>query len=72
MERNLEDILDELIDRVKDYELEDVEIVEEDAKRVYELVGQGMDYESACDKVLSDIREVLDEGLSDEEDCDED
>lgn len=63
-----EEILSDLEKRKKDYELEGVELAPEDVEDVWKAMKNGIPYEDALCKVLSDIREILDNGLEDIED----
>lgn len=53
----------DLHDEQDRYELEGVELTEEDSERVLLLYANGTDYDDAIAEVLSGIRECLDEGL---------
>lgn len=55
---------------LKCFELEGVEITEEDIDFVEEKVRRGKRVEDACNEVLNGIRECLDEGLGAFEDTD--
>ena len=51
----------ELIDKkLKDYDLEGIEIVEEDLETIESLIIDGKSLEEATSIVLNNIREVLD------------
>lgn len=50
---------------LKYFELEGVEITEDDIDFVEEKVRQGKSIENACDEMLRGIRECLDYGLED-------
>ena len=69
--KSFDEILKNLNDEARNYELDGVEFTEEDAKRVVELTRRGFDYDKAVSLTLSEIRDVLDEGLDDERDEDE-
>lgn len=59
-----EQILDLIDKRLKDYDLEGVEIVEEDLNTIESLVNSKLlPIEDAVHIVLTNIREALDEGL---------
>lgn len=68
MREKIEDYIDE---NLRYFELEGVEITEEDIEFIEEKINSGKSIEDACDEVLSGIRECLDEGLDDEWDDDE-
>ena len=59
---DIEDILDELDDRKDAYDLDGVEITEDDALRVKSLMKDGATFEEAVDAVLDGIREVVSQG----------
>lgn len=52
---------------LNDWELGGVEITEEDLYEVKKLVEAGKTLEDAVDTYLKKVREILDEGLEDEE-----
>ena len=60
-----EKIEDYMENNLKYFELEGVEITEDDFDFVEEKVKQGKSIEDACDEVLRGIRECLDDGLED-------
>ena len=64
--KSFDEIIKNLNDEARNYELDGVEFTEEDAKRVVELTRRGFDYNKAVNLTLSEIRDVLDEGLDDE------
>ena len=49
---------------LKYFELEGVEITDEDVDLVEQKIKQGKSLEESCDSVLIGIRECLDEGLT--------
>lgn len=59
----LEDALELLADNLDAFNLKGAEITPEDAQTLINLMKDGMEEEDAIDKVLTDIREVLDDGL---------
>lgn len=60
-----EKIEDYMENSLKYFELEGVEITEDDFDFAEEKVKQGKSIEDACDEVLRGIRECLDDGLED-------
>lgn len=60
-----EKIEDYMENNLKYFELEGVEITEDDFDFAEEKVKQGKPIEDACDEVLRGIRECLDDGLED-------
>lgn len=65
-DRKYEDIEFLLIENLKAHDLEGCEITDEDIEEVIELESS-MSLNDAVNKVLSDIRDLLDEALEDEE-----
>ena len=63
---NLQDILDEMENEKRWYELKGVELTLLDAQNVLDYIDNGMTKEEAIDCVLTGIRECLDEGLDEE------
>lgn len=59
MKIDYEDIIDEMQDNAKYYDLGGVEFTMEDAKYVEELMHEGFTQEEAIDKALDSIKEVL-------------
>ena len=59
---DIEDILDELDDRKDAYDLDGVEITEDDALQVQDFMKDGATFEEAVDAVLDGIREVVSQG----------
>lgn len=55
-------------EHLKEYELEGVEIVEEDIDYIEKLVNAGKTIEEASDKIMLSIRDCLDAGLEETED----
>ena len=65
---NVDNVLGELEDEKDDYELDGVELTDEDAEQVIsKVIEYGEEYEDAKKQVMSGIRETLDEGLEDED-----
>ena len=61
-------IWDYVKNHLKDFELEGVEIAEEDIAWIQNRIDiDNISLETACDECLQDIRDILDEGLEDEE-----
>lgn len=60
--QTLDDILDDIVSRAKNYELQGVEFVPEDAIRVLTKTSNGMSYDDAVNLVLSEIHDCLHEG----------
>lgn len=60
-----EKIEDYMKNNLKYFELEGVEVTEDDFDFAEEKVKQGKSIEDACDEVLRGIRECLDDGLED-------
>ena len=60
-----EKIEDYMENNLKYFELEGVEITEDDFDFAEKKVKQGKSIEDACDEVLRGIRECLDDGLED-------
>lgn len=60
-----EKIEDYMENNLKYFELEGVEITEDDFDFAEEKIKQGKSIEDACDEVLRGIRECLDDGLED-------
>lgn len=63
----LDDIVDDMLDMAKEYELEGVELTNEDALWVLDRMKTGVSREDAMRERMSDIRDVLDEGLAEAE-----
>ena len=59
---NIKNILYELDARKCAYDLDGVEITEEDAKQVQVFMKDGASFEEAIDAVLNGIRDVISEG----------
>jgi hypothetical protein len=59
---DIDGIINELDDCKVAYDLDGVEITEDDAKQVQDFMKDGASFEEAIDAVLSGIREVLSEG----------
>lgn len=69
-EHNLEPIRNKILDYInknqKGFDLEGVEIAEEDVDDIQRKIKEdSMELEKACDEVLQGIRDCLDEGLED-------
>jgi hypothetical protein len=58
---DIDNIIDDLVENSKAYELAGVEFTEEDAERVNKLVNEGMAYLDALDNVLQGIHDCLKE-----------
>ena len=63
MKIDIEDILYELDDLKYEFELDGVELTEEDALAVVRYMDLGESKKTAMALVLAEIREVLDDGL---------
>ena len=61
---NFKEIKKLMASKLKEHELDGCEICEEDVYDVIELTNK-MSLNDAVDKVLTDIRKILDEGLED-------
>lgn len=59
---SIEDIIYELDDRKGAYDLDGVEITQEDAEQVIEYMADGASFEEAIDTLLDGIRYVISEG----------
>lgn len=70
MEKTIEEVINDLNSSLKSYDLEGIEITEEDAKFVLEMYdnGNGMSYNDSLAKCLGEIRTLLDESLEENED----
>ena len=60
--------MEDLLMRAKEFELEGVEFTDEDVDFANGLAKKGISEEEAIAQTLDGIREVLDEGLENEED----
>lgn len=58
-----EQVENDLYDKLSDYDLEGIEITDEDVNNVMTLIEDGEDYEEAITFVLCAIRDCLDDGL---------
>ena len=58
-----DDLITEMEEYLKEYELLGVELTEEDVVNVANKIKSGMSKDAAIREVLSGIREILDEGL---------
>ena len=66
MDNNLIE-MDDLLVRVKEFELEGVEFTDEDVSYANKLMSKdGMSKDDAVEQTLSGIRKVLDDGLDEE------
>ena len=61
-ENNIDNILDELEDSKSYFDLDGVEITEEDAQNVISLMQQGMSMDDAISETLNGIRDVVSQG----------
>lgn len=70
MAKTINEIMNDLKGSLKSYDLDGIEITEEDAKFVLEMYdeGNGMSYNDSLAKCLGDIRTLLDESLEENED----
>ena len=70
MAKTISEVMNDLKSSLKSYDLEGIEITEEDAKFVLEMYdeGNGMSYNDSLAKCLGDIRTLLDESLEENED----
>lgn len=69
MAKTISEVMNDLNSSLKSYDLEGIEITEEDAKFVLEMYdeGNGMSYNDSLAKCLGDIRTLLDESLEENE-----
>lgn len=70
MTKTINEVMNDLKGSLKSYDLEGIEITEEDAKFVLEMYdeGNGMSYNDSLAKCLGEIRTLLDESLEENED----
>ena len=70
MTKTINEVMNDLKGSLKSYDLEGIEITEEDAKFVLEMYdnGNGMSYNDSIAKCLGEIRTLLDESLEEHED----
>lgn len=70
MTKAINEVMNDLKSSLKSYDLEGIEITEEDAKFVLDMYenGKGMSYNDSLAKCLSEIRTLLDESLEENED----
>ena len=70
MAKTISEVMNDLKSSLKSYDLEGIEITEEDAKFVLEMYdnGNGMSYNDSLAKCLGEIRTLLDESLEENED----
>lgn len=69
MAKTISEVMNDLNSSLKSYDLEGIEITEEDAKFVLDMYdeGNGMSYNDSLAKCLGDIRTLLDESLEENE-----
>lgn len=65
MAKTINEVMNDLKSSLKSYDLEGIEITEEDAKFVLDMYenGNGMSYNDSLAKCLGEIRTLLDEYL---------
>ena len=70
MAKTINEVINDLKASLKSYDLEGIEITEEDAKFVLDMYdgGNGMSYNDSLAKCLGEIRALLDESLEEHED----
>lgn len=70
MAKTISEVMNDLKSSLKSYDLEGIEITEEDAKFVLDMYdeGNGMSYNDSLAKCLGEIRTLLDESLEENED----
>lgn len=70
MAKTISEVMNDLKGSLKSYDLEGIEITEEDAKFVLDMYdeGNGMSYNDSLAKCLGEIRTLLDESLEENED----
>lgn len=70
MTKTINEVMNDLKASLKSYDLDGIEITEEDAKFVLEMYdnGNGMSYNDSLSKCLGEIRTLLDESLEENED----
>lgn len=70
MKKTIAEVMNDLKGSLKSYDLDGIEITEEDAKFVLEMYdnGNGMSYNDSLAKCLGEIRTLLDESLEENED----
>lgn len=70
MTKTINEVMNDLKGSLKSYDLDGIEITEEDAKFVLEMYdnGNGMSYNDSLAKCLGEIRTLLDESLEEYED----
>ena len=70
MAKTINEVMNDLKSSLKSYDLEGIEITEEDAKFVLDMYenGNGMSYNDSLAKCLGEIRTLLDESLEEHED----
>ena len=69
MAKTINEVMNDLKGSLKSYDLEGIEITEEDAKFVLDMYdeGNGMSYNDSLAKCLGEIRTLLDESLEENE-----
>lgn len=70
MAKTISEVMNDLKASLKSYDLEGIEITEEDARFVLDMYdnGNGMSYNISLAKCLGDIRTLLDESIEENED----
>ena len=70
MTKTINEVMNDLKSSLKSYDLEGIEITEEDAKFVREMYdnGNGMSYNDSLAKCLGEIRTLLEDSLEEHED----
>lgn len=70
MTKTINEVMNDLKSSLKSYDLEGIEITEEDAKFVLEMYdnGNGMSYNDSLAKCLGEIRTLLEDSLEEHED----
>lgn len=70
MTKTINEVMNDLKASLKSYDLDGIEITEEDAKFVLEMYdnGNGMSYNDSLAKCLGEIRTLLEDSLEEHED----
>ena len=70
MAKTINEVMNDLKGSLKSYDLDGIEITEEDAKFVLEMYdnGNGMSYNDSLAKCLGEIRTLLEDSLEEHED----
>ena len=70
MTKTINEVMNDLKSSLKSYDLDGIEITEEDAKFVLEMYdnGNGMSYNDSLAKCLGEIRTLLEDSLEEHED----